>query len=380
MFRNLYYRLFCQSDLNNTNGLKRFGERCINSLLGRAKQRSASARKNTLKLRVAQAGTEEYLKSVQVDRLLEDDEFFGIRKKVLMGTWFIGGIFVTECLLAYYSTLVLIAGTDIDTTLLRWLLALALTLGAISTSEKLLEALLPQRFHNEDTVPARSLPVILLWSVLLILVMLGVVAVAEARVRDIEGGHTGSIVYFGFIALSMVLPLIAGTIAWEISRFYDAYKQTRKYRRARLRLEKLTQRIERNIQREEDAYTVMLTSYWDRYNDFRSYKENYDLRKGVAAGPGEKFCPDFEEFKRIASLRYGPVRRSVVHDAEVLVLPPVNGNGTHFAETDHAEAEFSEEFVPVASVRDVSLPKAKTNGKAHRTTAKRPARKSRHRR
>ena len=217
MFRGLYYWLFFYPDIRNANGLMRFGERCINSLLGRARRRSANARNNTLKLESERESIEEYLKGIQRDRLLKDNEYFGIRKKVQTGSLFIAGIFITECLLAYYSTLVLISGTEVDTALLRWLLAAALTLGAITTSERLLESYLPQRYRDEDSPSPRNIPVIVLWTGLLLLVMLGVVAVAEARVRDIEGGRTGSIVYYGFIALSTVLPLIAGTIAWEIS-------------------------------------------------------------------------------------------------------------------------------------------------------------------
>jgi hypothetical protein len=390
MFRNLYYRLFYFPDLRNVNGLKRFGERCINALMGRAKRRSAASRKSSLRLDVEKSSTEAFLKSVQREKLLEDSEYFGIRKKVQTGTVFIIGIFFTECLLAYYSTLVLINGADLDTTLLRWLLAVALTLGAISTSERLLESCLPQRYHNEEVPDKKSLPVILLWTVLLLLVMLGVVAVAEARVRDIEGGHTGSIVYYGFIALSTVLPLIAGTIAWEISRYYDSYKQTRKYRRALRRLDRLIKSMERNVQREEESYNAMLTTYWDRYNDFRSFKETFDQKHGTNGSFAEPLCYDFDEFKRISSLRYGPVRHERHQVAEpivsgrVLRLPqrvaetPTNGR------TTPEDATFSE-HPPTATGprRRSSTSHAKKNGRSSthstKTRAKRtPPRRRKH--
>jgi hypothetical protein len=309
MFRGFYYWLIFYPDIRNANGLMRFGERCINSLLGRARRQSASARKGTLSLESERESIEEYLKGIQRDRLLKDNEYFGIRKKVQTGSLFIVGIFLTECLLAYYSTLVLINGTELDTTLLRWLLAMALTLGAITTSERLLESCLPQRYHDEGAAPGKNLPVIALWTSLLLLVMLGVVAVAEARVRDIEGGHTGSIVYYGFIALSTVLPLIAGTIAWEISGYYDTYKQTRRYRAALRRLDYLASKVGQNVQREKDLYSDMLTTYWNRYNDFRTFKENYDLKHRTNGYGMETPSYDFEEFKRVSAMRYSPVRQ-----------------------------------------------------------------------
>jgi hypothetical protein len=308
MFRELYYTLFYLPDLRNINGLMRFGERCINALLGHAMRRSASARRRSLHLEVQRESTEAYLKNVQRERLLEDSEFFSIRKKVQTGTLYIAGIFVTECLLSYYSTLVLITGTDLDVAFLRWLLAIALTLGAITASERLLEACLPQRHRQEGRPVLLSPPIILLWSVLLLMVLLGVIAVAEARVRDIEGGKTGSIVYYGFVALSTALPLIGGAIAWEISRFYDAYKETRKYRNALRRLDWLTRQVDRNAQQENDSYADMLTTYWNRYNNFRSFKENYDLKHGTNPADVLPLCYDFEEFKRISAMRYRPLR------------------------------------------------------------------------
>jgi hypothetical protein len=351
MFRGLYYTLFYFPDIRNANGLIRFGERCINSLLGRAKRRSASARKRTIRLEIERENVEEYLKGIQRNRLLEDNEYFGIRKKVQTGTLFIAGIFLTECLLAYYSTLVLINGSDLDTALLRWLLAIALTLGAITTSDKLLESCLPLRYRDEEATSGKSIPVIILWSVLLALVLLGVVAVAEARVRDIEGGRTGSIVYYGFIALSTVLPLIAGTIAWEISRYYDSYKQTRRYRTALRRLQRLTLRVGQNIQEEKEAYSAMLTIYWNRYNDFRSCKENHDQNHRTNGSAAEIPSYDFEEFKRVSAMRYGPVRQDRIHtvhgvlSGKLLHIPQDAGESSYPVETSY-RAIRPEAFLP----------------------------------
>lgn len=389
MFRGLYYKLFYFPDIRNANGLMRFGERCINSLLGRAKRRSASARKSTLRLEVERESIEEYLKSVQRNRLLEDNEYFGIRKKVQTGTLFIVGIFLTECLLAYYSTLVLITGTDLDTTLLRWLLATALTLGAITTSERLLESCLPQRYHNEESATGRSIPVIILWALLLVLVLLGVIAVAEARVRDIEGGRTGSIVYYGFIALSTVLPLIAGTIAWEISRYYDSYKQTRRYRTALRRLDRLTSKVGQNVQREKESYGAMLTIYWNRYNDFRSFKENFDLRHRTNGSVAEALSYDFEEFKRVSAMRYGPVWQDRGHAVRAVVSGKLLHMPQNVAESSHLAGNAFSALHPAAFMSEESpdaiekpeepppyLSIAKTSVRSPRHAAKRHTKRS----
>jgi hypothetical protein len=320
MFRDLYYKLFFMPDLGNANGLHRFGERCMNKLLEKAKKRSSSARARTMALWGKLKSTEDYLKSVETEHLLDDDEYFGIRKRMITGTFFIIGIFVTECLLGYYSTLVLIRGEDFGISLLRWLIAIGLTFGGISSSEKLIEALLPIRHPKSSPSPPRSIPIIIMWSLMAFGVQLAIVSVAEARVRDIEGGHTGTIVYWGFIALSVTLPLIAGSFGWEISSFYDIYKQTRKYRKAQQQCESITRLIERNIQREEDFYNLMLTSYWARFNDFRSHKEIYNAKRGIHEENVNGYY-DFEGFRKAATLRYGPVRKSLNHHEDGETIP-----------------------------------------------------------
>lgn len=313
MFRVLYYLIFFNSDVRNENGLKRFAERCMNNLLERAKRRSSSLREDNQELQGQLDNTRNYLDSVDRSDLLDDNEFFSIRKRIRTGTFIVIGIFITEGLLNYFSTLVFISGTDMGIALLRWLIAIVLTFGAIGSAEKLIEALLPIEKHKSTTPKVRSIPVIVLWSILVIGVELAIVGVSEARARDIEGGRSGGLLYYGFIVLSMVLPLIAGAIGWDILRFYDAYKHTRKVRRAEQRAEEIDQKIDRNLQDEADFYNITVTGYWNRFNDFRVYKENYNRRKGITENLAGHYCGGFEDFRPEADRRYGEIGGTIPH-------------------------------------------------------------------
>jgi hypothetical protein len=170
-----------------------------------------------------------------------------------------------------------------------------------------MEALLPIRKHNETVKPPRSILMIVIWSVLMVGVEIAIAGVSEARARDIEGGHTGGLLYFGFIILSMALPLIAGGITWDLLHVYDSYKYTRKFNVAQTTWETVDRQIKIVMQRLEDHYNVRLNQAWRRFNDFRSYKENYNLRRGMTENLDGHFAAQFGTFKEEADRRYGAI-------------------------------------------------------------------------
>ncbi len=307
MFNGVYYRSAFQSDLRNPNGLRRFAERCISTLIDEVKRKSTSMRQGIQDMERKLNATRTYLDGVRRGDLLSDNDFFSARRKVRIGTFLVTGILLTEGLLNYFSTLVFISGEEFGIVLLRWLIAIVLTLAAIASAERFMEAVLPIRKHGAQGSRPRSILMVVIWSVLFVGVEIAIAGVSEARARDIEGGHTGGLLYFGFIVLSMTLPLIAGGISWDLLHVYDSYKYTRKYNIAMRVHEGVERQIKIVIQRLEDYYNMRLNEAWHRFNDFRSFKENYNLRRGMGETVDEHFSAEFESFKREADRRYGAV-------------------------------------------------------------------------
>ena len=307
MFNGMYYHSSVPSDLKNPNGLTRFAERSLSELIDKVKNRSSSMRQRIQDMERKLSATRSYLGGVHREDLLSDNEFFSARRKVRIGTFLVTGILFTEGLLNYFSTLVFISGEDLGIALLRWLIAIVLTLGAIASAERFIESILPIRKHANATSRPRSLLMIILWSLLFVGVEIAIVGVSEARARDIEGGHTGGILYYGFIVLSMTLPLIAGGISWDLLNVYDAYKYTRKYAMAQRVSNTIERQIKIAMQRLEDYYNVKLNQTWHHMNDFRSYKENYNLRRGVTEDVDGQFFTEFSNFKQEADRRYGAI-------------------------------------------------------------------------
>ena len=307
MFRGIFYRTTFPTDLRNANGLKRFAERCLSDLIDNVKNKSTAMRQNIQDMERSLNATKGYLDTVVRTDLLSDNDYFSAKRKIRIGTFLVAGILLTEGLLNYFSTLVFISGDDFGIVLLRWLIAIVLTLGAIAAAERFMEAILPIRKHNEPQARPRSIMMVVLWSLLLVGVEIAIAGVSEARARDIEGGHSGGLLYVGFIILSMTLPLIAGGISWDMLHVYDSYKYTRKYNVARRKWDDLDRRIKIVMQRLEDYYNMRLNKYWRRLNDFRSYKENFNLKRGATEKVDGHFCAQFNTFKEEADQRYGAI-------------------------------------------------------------------------
>ena len=170
-----------------------------------------------------------------------------------------------------------------------------------------MEAILPIKKPAGAKEKPRSVVMIVVWSVLFVGVEIAIAGVSEARARDIEGGHTGGLLYYGFIILSMTLPLIAGGISWDLMHVYDAYKYTRKFNVAQTTWDTVDRQIKIVMQRLEDYYNVRLNQTWNKFNDFRSFKENYNLQRGMNESLDGHFAAEFVTFKKEADRRYGAV-------------------------------------------------------------------------
>jgi hypothetical protein len=323
MFNGIFYRSAYQSDLKNPNGLKRFAERCLSTLLDNVKKKSTALRQGIQERERKLNAARTYLTGVRRTDLLSENDFFSARRKVRIGTFLVSSIMVTEGLLNYFSTLVFISGEDIGIALLRWLIAIVLTLGAIASAERFIEAILPIKKHGEPIAKPRSILMVVLWSVLFLGVEIAIAGVSEARARDIEGGHTGGLLYYGFIVLSMTLPLIAGGISWDLLHLYDSYKYTRKFNIMMRTHDSTERQITIIMQRLEDYYNMRLNEAWHQFNDFRSFKENYNLRRGTGENVENHWAGEFGTFKQEADRRYGAIlgamevpRRAVVMERE----------------------------------------------------------------
>ncbi|MFI5251134.1 MAG: hypothetical protein ACHQQQ_01775 [Bacteroidota bacterium] len=305
MFRYLYFFIRFRQYFKNDKGLSEFADRCLNWLIEKSAIKAGIYIEKNEELKDEKKNLILRSEDINKKAMLENDDFFTVRKKYRTQTFIIGVIIIAEMFLNYISTLIFINGEDLIFTFIRWGIAIVLTGGGIIVSEKLIESVLPITKKEKKDIPNRSTPVIILWSILLIGVEIAIMGVSETRATDIEGGHTGGVLYYGFIILSMVLPLIAGAARWDIMHYLDAYKNTLLHRKIQERLHKIETILRRNEEHKLQYFKIQSVVFWDIFSEFKTFKENYDKKKGLKTEDlSSHFACNNDTFQLEADKRY----------------------------------------------------------------------------
>ena len=294
-----FYAIF-----KNINGLKTFAERCQNWLIRTTTRVSLNYNQKNERLTVEKENLLRKKEEVERKAMIEYDDFFGIRKKVRTLSFLFWIIIIAEGFLNYISTLIFIPGDGFSFTLLRWFIAIVLTGSGIIAAEKFLDSLFPVVPYKGVASKQRSIPIATMWGVLLLIVEIAIVGVAEARARDIEGGTDSQILYYGFILLSMVLPVVAGATRWDLMHYIDAYQNTLLHNKIEKRLLKIDSILRKNVERDSLYYKLKSTAYWDLFNEFKVRKENYNSKKGITEDLAGHYSENYDTFQKEADKRY----------------------------------------------------------------------------
>lgn len=318
MFHYGYLRLRYSNYFRNAeDGLKAFAEGCMNGLIRKTTEKLTTIKKKAKRLNVEKQNLDHRAKGIAESPILDNDQYFSIQRKVYADTFIWGAIVVAEVFLNYVSTLIFIPGEEPLLAAIRWTVAIVLTGAAILVSEKLFEAALASPPYKQQHAPARSIPVVIGWAVLFLLVEVAIAGVSEARAKDIEGATGNALLYYGFIILSMVLPAIAGGAIWDKNRYIDAYKNTREHARILKRITEIDSLLQANKEHESLYYKAQRTGYWDTFVVFKTHKDVYNQKRKFKEDLSAHFSRNHDAFEYEADKRYV----TDVHDrvAEALV-------------------------------------------------------------
>lgn len=322
MYRYYYFLLRYKKWFENLDGIKCFSEQSLAWFLRSVTNKSQLIRSKIKMLKDMKSKLLVRLEELETLPLLRNDEYFSIRKKIRFQEIMIPTIILIEVFLNYISTLVFMNGEGALFSLIRWGIAFILTFMGVIVSDKLLEAISPNKPNNrikiknvdaqdqsqiDESNKNKTIMKIILLSVLLIMTEIAIIGVSEARARDIEGGNSGGILYYGFILLSMALPLAAGYLRWDMLLDYDAYKNTRDHKDSTNKLHKIEQLIIKLDQREEYYIKNRVYKEWQFFSEFKTYKEVYNQRKKPPI-PQENltnhFCRDRDSYIETAKEEY----------------------------------------------------------------------------
>lgn len=239
--------------------------------------------------------------------LLSPGEFFSVRRRVWAGSSLLLGVIAAAFFLYHVSVLAFVGADAGLAPFVCWvlsaILALVLTGGGLIVVERLLESIIPSGPEDEDAVVRRKAQGVL-WAFLLIGIELSILGLISVRAADFHSVSGSTLLYYGFITLSLLLPLVAGTVRWDAMQYVDRYKSTRAHRQIDGRLAQIDSILRQNEEYESNFYKMRSIVYWDQLNDFKTYKDVYNDRNDIVESLSGHYAQSYDSFQAEATKRY----------------------------------------------------------------------------
>ena len=105
--------------------------------------------------------------------------------------------------------------------------------------------------------------------------------ISKVRGIQIEGGSGNGIISSLMLMAGMLMPAIAGFYSYEKSKYVDAYKNTNKIAYLKNTISKAETKIQKNNSKIEGKFNEYLQFSWANLQEFKAYKENYNLKHNV---------------------------------------------------------------------------------------------------
>lgn len=247
-------------------------------------------------------------------RLLQDEDFHTVASKYHRLVLILSLIFLAESGLNYFTALIAIpaAGglSGAFGTILRVAAAVVVTVVGIVGAEVFFDEVLPSEKYGKDAEErrhARNWARAMLWGALLLGTEFMIYHFGLLRVRDIGAGKTDPDIAYSIVVLSMIVPVIAGGIAWEVGNIHDAYKNRLKCDRLAHRIDRADTHIE-TLNEQENSYVQRETNaYWRTFIKLKGFKEYYNHKRQAETAPlsaERAYAASYETFYGEALLRY----------------------------------------------------------------------------
>lgn len=198
---------------------------------------------------------------------------------------------------------------------LKAILALALTGLSVYLFKKWFAVIINKPKYKQDEAKLRSWIDLIVLTLLCVAYEMGFYYLCMIRGIALEGGHGDSIVTNFVIITGMLLPLIAGYLAYERSLYISAYKNTLRIEKLEREIAKMENKIATNNQKMEIHFKKQLQNRWAMLQEFKVYKENYNIKNEIAQeSTAGHFCQTQESFTQEGIERY---KREVIHSEPV---------------------------------------------------------------
>jgi hypothetical protein len=308
MFRYTFFKSRHGSYLRNEHGIKKFSEMAMGQLIRRVTKKSAFYREMNENLLVEKANLRFRMDELNEKPALDAGEFFSLRRRLLAGTIMTGVVLVAAIVLYTSSIFTLLQGVPTGAPVFAWaisgLLAVVLAGGGVVITERLISAIVPREHTRTAELRQQDSSLAGLWGVLLVAILFTIVGVAEVQASALAAGAGTTLLYLAYILVSVMLAPIAGALRWDAMRCIDVYKTTQSIRQIESRLGQIDSILRQNEEYESNYYKVLSISYWDLVNEFKTYKDNFNRKKGWVENLSGHFAQSYDQFQAEANKRY----------------------------------------------------------------------------
>lgn len=307
MIRRLYFSSLYGSYLQSEHGVKKFAEMCMGQLIRKVTKKSAFYREMNENLLVEKANLRMRQDELSEQALLNPGKFFSVRRRTWANTLILIGVILGAFFMYQMSVMAFVGPETGLSSFMRWfvsaILALVLAGGGLVVTERLIESFIPSGPEEED-IAVRRKAVGVLWAFLLIGIELSIVGITSVRAGGLAEATESGALYYGFMALAVLLPIIAGTVRWDAMLYIDSFKTTRAHRQIDSRLAQIDSILRQNEEYESNFYKMKSISYWDLLNEFKTYKDVYNEKHDVVENLSGHFSQTYDTFQGEANKRY----------------------------------------------------------------------------
>lgn len=308
MHRRFYFKSRYGSYLKSEHGIKKFAEMAMGHLIRNVTKKSAFYREMNENLLVEKANLRMRAEELYEQPMLSPGEFFSVRRRLWANNFIITSVVLASVFLVFVSVSAFLEGDASLGGFLQWtvsfVLACVLTGGGLIVAERFIESLIPLRPISQRDPDAIGRPIAILWAVLFLGIELAILGITEARAGALSQTLDSGVLYTGFIAFAMMLPIIGGAIRWDAMRYIDRYKTTRAHREIDSRLAQIDSIFRQNEEYESNFYKIRSIEHWDLINEFRTYKDLYNEKNGMVEQLSGHFAQTYDSFQREAYKRY----------------------------------------------------------------------------
>ncbi len=303
--RYVWFMLWYKQWFRNAEGIKGFAAQVMNWLMQQTMALAERLKNQNKKLAEAIKATKAKLAKWYKHATVDADEWDELKGTVRkLGFWITVGI-IAEAALNYFGVSAVITPKGWGWIALNAVIAMVLTGFGVYIFRKWFAVALNKPMYKQEETKPRN------WLELGVLTLLCVAYEAViyylCKIRGIalEGGNGDDFVTWFVTLAGMLLPLVAGYLADERSRYTSPYNNTKRITKAEKTVAQMESKIATNNQKMEDHFKREVQDRWALLQEFKIYKENYNLKKGIEQeNIAGHFCETHDSFEKEAVQRY----------------------------------------------------------------------------